>query len=112
MVLLAAEVDELEDVTDPIGGLAMARILAGDREGQADILGRVEERNEVEELEDEARLIAAQTGRGVIVEVADRLAAQDHLAARGLVQPAEEVEERALAGAARAHQGHELAGVD
>ena len=46
----------------------------GDRERQRDVLGDVEERDQVERLEDEAGPIATEAGRVVIRELADRLA--------------------------------------
>src|SRR5439155_21842281 len=41
VVLLAAQVDELDDVADPRRNVRRARVEAGDRERQADILGDV-----------------------------------------------------------------------
>ena len=90
----------------------MARIDAGDRERQGHVLVDVEQRNQVEELEDEARLLAPQAGRLRVAQAADHLAVEHDLAAGGPVEPAEQLEQRALAGAGRAHQGHELAAAD
>ena len=82
----------------------------GDRERQADVLADVQERDEVERLEDEAGPVAAQARGLVVVEGADRLALEEDLAGRRPVEAAEELEERALAAARRTHQGDELAG--
>ena len=94
-----------------LGQLALGRVLAGDRERQGDVLGDVEQRDQVERLEDEAgpvaaRRVAASSERWLIV-----CALEDDLARRRPVEAAEELEERRLAGARRAHQGHELAGL-
>jgi hypothetical protein len=58
-VRLGRQVDEPDDVGDPAGQLTFARIEAGDRERQGNVLGHVEQRDEVEELKDETRLLAA-----------------------------------------------------
>src|SRR5439155_15838221 len=85
---------------------------AGDRERQADILGDVQERDKVKELEDEPGAVAPEPGRRLVSEAADHLALEDHLAARRPVEPAEQLEERALARSRRAHEGDELALLD
>ena len=77
VVLLAGQVDELDDVADPVGELAAAGVLAGDRERQRDVLADVEQRDQVERLEDEAGPLAAQPRRLVVGEVADDLALED-----------------------------------
>ena len=71
VALLAGQVDERDDVADPLGQLAPGRVVAGDRERQRDVLGDVEQRDEVERLEDEAGPVAAQPGRLVVGELAD-----------------------------------------
>ena len=63
VVLLAGEIDEGDDVADPLCKLALAGVLAGDRERQGDVLGDVEERDQVERLEDEAGPVAPERGR-------------------------------------------------
>ena len=55
---------------------------------------------------------AAELRRLVVAEVAHDGAVEDDLAGRRAVEAAEEVEQRALAGARRAHDGDELAGLD
>ena len=112
MAFQAGQVDEADDVRDPIADLARGRVLAGDRERQRDVLGDVEQRDQVERLEDEAGPVAPQPGRVIVRQLADGLALEDDLAARRLVEPAEDLEERRLARAGRPHEGHELAGVD
>ena len=75
------------DVADPLGSSPLRGSLAGDRERQADVLGDVEERDQVEELEDEAGPVAAQPGRRVVGQLADRLALEDDLAGVGRSSP-------------------------
>ena len=41
VVLLAGQVDQLDDVADPVAELAAGRVPAGDGERQRDVLGRV-----------------------------------------------------------------------
>ena len=91
--------------------LAAGRVLAGDRERQRDVLGGVEQRDEVERLEDEAGPVAPKPGRPVVGQRLIDLALEHHLARRRPVKAAEHLEERRLAGSRRTHQGHELAGV-
>ena len=77
VVLLAGQVDELDHVADALGDLAARRVLAGDRERQGDVLGHVEERDEVERLEDEPGPVAAQPRGPVVGQLADDLALED-----------------------------------
>ena len=85
-------------------------VLPGDRERQRDVLAHVEERDQVEGLEDEPGPVAAQPRGAVVGELADDLALEDDLAARGPVEAAEQLQERALAAARRAHERDELTG--
>ena len=85
---------------------------AGDRERQRHVLGHVQQWDQVERLEDEAGPVAAELGRLVVGQVADRRALEDDLAGGRPVKPAEELEESRLARPRRAHQGDELALVD
>ena len=63
VALLAGQLDEVDDLADALGQLAARRVLAGDRERQRDVLGDVEERDQVERLEDVAGPLAAEPGR-------------------------------------------------
>ena len=66
-----------------------------------------EDRHEVEALEDEAELVAPQAGERAVVEPGE-LDAVDRDGARGrAVQAGEQVHERRLARARRAHDGGE-----
>ena len=76
---------------------------------QLDVLERRRAREQVEGLEDEADLPVADLRPLVAVELRD-VHAVEKVAARGRpVEAADDVHERALAGARRAHDGHELA---
>ena len=97
-------------VADAGRELAGARVLPRDREREADVLHDVEQRHEVERLEHEPGALAPQAGRGVVREAADLLALEEDLARRRLVEPAEQLEQRALARPRRAHERDELAG--
>jgi hypothetical protein len=82
---------------------------AGDRERQHDVLLSREDRDQVEELEDEAELVAAQLGEVAVVEVADLHAVEHDRAGGGAVEPGEDVHQRRLAGTRRAHDRAESA---
>jgi hypothetical protein len=84
---------------DAPGRVAVSRIDAGDREGQGHVLIDVQERDQVEELEDEAGLLAPQTSGLGIAQVAHDLPVEHHLAGGRPVQPAKELQQGALARA-------------
>src|SRR5262249_39200317 len=67
---------------------------------------------EVEELEDEADLPAPEDRDLVVAHPRDRGAADDDLPLGGLVEAAQQMEQRALARAAGTDHGHELSGRD
>ena len=70
-----AETDELDDGPDPEGvGLA-----TGDADRQLDVLSCRQRRKQVERLEDEADLIAAQEGQLLVVERREVGVADVHL---------------------------------
>ena len=115
--LVGVAVGELHEVHQVEGVAGLAPGLAGagavELEGEGDVLGGGEARDEVVVLEDEAHPAAAQLGevaggegaRGCSPPMLDR--------ARGRrVEPAGDVEQGRLARAARPHDGDELAGVD
>src|SRR3954447_5800415 len=108
VTLLAGEVDESDGVTDPFRGLTGARVAARDRERKPDVLGHVEQRDQVERLEDEAGPLGGQRGCRAVGEPADDLALEDDVTGRRLVEPAEELEQRALARSGRTHERDEL----
>ncbi len=90
----------------------LVRLLARDREREEDVLLRGEHRQEVEELEDEADVLAPELRQVVVAERRDLGSGDRHGAARRLVEPGEGVHERRLARAGRAHDGDELARLD
>ena len=83
-------------------------LAAGDPDRQRDVLGRVEHRHEVEELEDEAELRAAQLRHPLVGEAGDLGAVDPDVAAGGLVEAGEQVHQRRLAGAGRADDRGQL----
>src|SRR6478735_6726686 len=92
----------------PLGvGLA-----AGDRHREGDVLLRGQRRHQVEGLEDEADLVAAQPGEGLVLEPGQVLLTDEDRARVGGVERRAAVHQRGLARAARAHHRRELTGTD
>ena len=77
--------------------------------GQAHVFLDGERRQQIEELEDEADFLAAQAREPGLVEPMDRLAVEVNFAAGQDVEPAEHMQQRAFAAAARPHDGDEFA---
>ena len=75
---------------------------------QLDVLDDGELRDQVVRLEDEAQVAAADLRQLVVVQLRDVLPAQDVLPARGPVEAAQQVEQRALARAGVPHDGDEI----
>jgi hypothetical protein len=95
--------ERVDDRVQPLG----VRFAAGDVQGQRDVLERRQGRQQVERLEDEAHLVAAQTGQVPVVEPR-QLRVADPGAARGqLVQACHAVHQRRLPGPGRTHDGRE-----
>ena len=88
---------------------ASSALAAGERERQDDVLVGGQRGEQVEALEDEADLVAAQLRELLLLEPGDLDAVDADPAAGGLVEAGEDVHERALAGAGRAHDGREPA---
>ena len=86
---------------------ARVGLAPGDLERQEDVLLRGEHRQQVEELEDEADVVAAQRGQPGVIEAGDLDVADPHLPLVGLVEPGQDVHERGLARARRAHDGRQ-----
>jgi hypothetical protein len=107
-ITLGRETDRGDDLVQP-GRVGLA---AGELERQRDVLGRREHREQVEELEDEPDVVAAQLRQRRVVEIADVDAGDRHLARSGLVEAGEDVHERRLARARRAHDGRQATGGD
>ncbi len=97
----------------PLGAPAALRApQPGVGERQLDVDERARARHEVEALKHEADLAVAQVGEIVLVHVADVHAVDQIATARGYVQAAEDVHQRALAAARAAHDRHEITGID
>ena len=82
----------------------------GDADRQEDVLLGGEDRQQVVALEDEADLGAAQQREVVVSQRVEPGAGDLDRAARGLVEPGEDVHQRRLAGARGAHDRGEAAG--
>src|SRR5262249_26123219 len=83
-----------------------------ENERERDVLLRGVRRQEVEELEDEPDLPAAEDRQLVVPETRERRARDRDLARAGPVEPADQMKERDLSRPARPHDGDELAGGD
>ena len=102
---------------DELQGRLHVLLAAGAREireqqRQLDIALRREHRHEVVELEHEADVPRAPLRKLAVGELVDALAGDHDLAFVRTVEPADEIEQRRLAGARRAHQRDELARLD
>ena len=105
---LVADPEQIEQVAGPaLGGLALR---AGEHGGQDHVLQRRHALEQVEELEHDADVAAAHAGQPVLVPAGDLLAGDHDRALVGEVEAGDEVEQRRLAAARRAHDGDELAG--
>ena len=87
-------------------------LLAGDIQGQGDVLRRREGGDQVEGLEDEADALAAQAGEATLVHGGDHVAVEHDLPGGDRVQAGQAVHERGLAGAGRPHDGGEAGAGD
>src|SRR5690606_18109778 len=76
---------------------------------QQQILERRQGGDEIEELEYEADAAAAQPRQPVLGQPRQRFARDAHLATARAIQPADDVEQRALAGARAADEDDQLA---
>mmetsp|Transcript_20438 Transcript_20438/g.48717 ORF Transcript_20438/g.48717 Transcript_20438/m.48717 type:complete len:313 (+) Transcript_20438:1186-2124(+) len=84
--------------------------LAQQPQRQGDVVGHAEVGQQMEGLEDEAQVAAAQRGAGLVVQRAEGLPGQRDVAGVGLVQPGQAVQQRGLAAAGFAQQRDDLAG--
>jgi hypothetical protein len=85
---------------------------AGDLHRHGDVLERRERRDEVKELEDEADLLATESGEAVFAELGDVDAVDQHVTRARRVQPGNQPEQRGLAAARGTDDRHELASGD
>src|SRR6187402_1366356 len=102
------EADGADQLVDPL----LVGLAAGDRERQHQVLLGGEDREQVEELEDEAELVAAQLGQLAVVEAGDVNAVELDPAGGWLVEAGEDVHQGRLAGARRAHDRGEAVALE
>src|ERR1700692_1955585 len=103
--------DRVDPISDHLTGellLVPAGRLVAEAERQRNVLRRCEGGEEVEELEDDADVGAAERRALLVSEAVDVDALDRDRPLVGRLQPAEHVEERALAAPARAHDGYKL----
>src|SRR5438874_3412645 len=93
----------VQDLVDPL----RVRLLPGDVEREGHVLGGGERRNQVERLEDEANLLAAQQRQLLLAERRQIDVADEHAPRREAAQPRHAVQQRRLAGAGRSHDRRE-----
>ena len=101
------EADALERLARPLVALGGGDVRVEQR--QLDVLERGGARQQVEALEHEAERLVADARELVGVQPRDLLAVEAKLARRRLVEAAEDVHQRRLARARRAHHRDELA---
>src|SRR6202051_1015159 len=89
-----------------------SRALVAQPQGKSDVLSRGQVGEEVEELEHEPDAVAAERRESRVVEAVQGPAGDGHAPAVRRLQATEDVQQCALATAARTHQGHELATLD
>ncbi len=97
------QADALHDVADQ----ALVRPLSGQLQRQGDVLHDRQRGQQVEGLEDEADPVAAQLGQLGVVQAGEVGAADGDRAGGGLDQSRGAVQEGALAGSGRSHDGGE-----
>jgi hypothetical protein len=100
-----AQPDSVDHPVDP----GPVRLAAGDGQGQLEVLGRGEGREQVEGLEHEADLVPAEQGELLLGQLAELDVADEDLPGGDPVQPGQAVHQGRLAGAGRAHDGGEPA---
>src|SRR5690606_40860596 len=105
-----AETDPLEQLAR--GALGLRNLDAPHEERHRDVLERRELGQQMVELVDEAERTVAQPAPLDIVEARHVLAGDDDLARRRLVETAEKLQKRRLAGSRRADDRDTRAGVD
>src|SRR5665213_2596658 len=100
------ETDALQRCRDPAAALRATHAAVEERD--FDILGNIEIVDQVEALEDEADVPAAQAREFLLTQFRDLLAKERIAAAVGIVEQAEDVEQRRLAASRRAHDREEF----
>jgi hypothetical protein len=98
------ETDRLDDSIEPAAIDSPPR----DIEGQRDVLGGGQRRDQVVRLEDEPHLVPAKLGEPSFRQFRDLDVTDEHPAARGSVEPRHAMEQRGLAGPRGTHDRGEL----
>ena len=109
-VLAMADLEIVQQLDSP--ACVPRRLVPRQLQHHRHVVGGVEERQQVVELEDEADLLQPQPAQIAPqpAAVVDQLAVQAHASARRIEDAADDVEQRGLARAGRAAQGDHLAG--
>ena len=79
----------------------------GQQERQLDVFQSGQHRDQVVSLEDETDIVGPPTSDLRLAQVAEVLSVHKYLAARGAIEPGDQVQEGRLARARRAHPGRE-----
>src|SRR5689334_10843186 len=80
--------------------------------GQDDILLEVERRKQLEELEDDAKVLAAPGCKLILRHLVNGCAIDEDLTGGGTVDTCDHVQQRGFAAARLADYAHELTGID
>ena len=102
------QTDGVDHLVEPL----LVGLATGQRHRQGDVLQRCQCRDQVERLEDEADLVPPQHRELAIVELRQVGVTDEDAAPRQRVEAGDDVHQRALAGAAGAHDGGELTGLE
>ena len=108
VVEAVTKADDVDDAVEPL----LVRLLAGEGEGEGDVLGRGERGQQVEGLEDEADAVPTQAGQALVVERAELGVADVDPAEGEGVEAGQAVEKGGLPRARRSHDRRELAPPD
>jgi hypothetical protein len=100
------EPDLLDELVEPLP----LRLLSRERQRQHDVLLRAEHRQQVEELEHEPHMAAAEERELAVTHPRELLALDRHLSRGRPVEPRQDVHQGRLAGRGWPHHGRELAG--
>ena len=94
---------------DDLTHVSLVHLPAVQLDGQDDVLPHGEHRHQIVALEHKADLPAAEDGALPLFHGKQISPVQQHLAGGRGVQPAQQIEQSALAGTALAHHGHKFA---
>src|SRR5262249_13199828 len=102
-----AESDDTERSLDVLAAIGFRQL--GEEQRQLHVLKRGEHRDQVVHLEDEADVASAPLCELVGGHMGDLVAGDRDATVSRYIQAAQEIQQRGLAGAAGAHEGHEIA---